>query len=277
MFGLPGNWRGSALSFREKDLKVINSGKEVVIQEEELTASDKVRYLFTKKVPIFDEEGKPRYLLGISEDITELKNALKEKDYLMKELNHRVKNNLAMVSSLINLKDSETEADLSDIKHQIEAISLIHEKLYQTEGVTEIGFRDYIGDLLSSIFSSFTTRQVKIEANIDAVSIPTKSAMSLGLIVNEIVTNAIQHGFTEKEAAVFSIKLEKDKEKNQYELTLSNTGNPFPKDIDIDNPKTLGLRLISALTEQLDGTIDLKRGPYPVFTIRFPIKEVSSI
>ena len=71
--------------------------------------------------------------------------------------------------------------------------------------------------------------------------------------------------------------MEKDKEKNRYELTISNTGNPFPEEIDIANSDTLGLRLISALTEQLGGTIDLKREPRPVFTVRFPIEDVSPI
>ena len=206
-----------------------------------------------------------------------LREALKEKDFLMKELNHRVKNSLLMVSSLINLKDSETAADLSEIKHQIGAISLIHEKLYQTESVAEISCRDYFYELLNSIFSSFSIYQVRIEANIDEISIPTKSAMSLGLIINEIATNAIKHGFNEKEEAVFSIKMEKGKEKNRYELTLSNTGNPFPEEIDIAHSDTLGLQLISALTEQLGGAIDLKREPRPVFTIRFPIEDVSPI
>ena len=178
-----------------------------------------------------------------------------------------------MVSSLISLKDSETADDLSDIQHQIGAISLIHEKLYQTGNVTEISCRDYFDDLLNSIFSSFTTWKVEIEANIDDVYVPTKTAMPLGLVVNEIATNAIKHGFNEKETAVFSIKMDKDKEKNQYELTLSNTGDPFPEEINIDNSDTLGLRLISALVGQIDGTLELQKSPYPVFTIRFPMEE----
>ena len=103
---------------------------------------------------MYDEQGRITGHFGTQHDITELKQAeeklreaLGEKDFLMQELNHRVKNNLNMVSSLINLKDSETAADLSDIKHQIEAISLIHEKLYQTGNMTEIGCRDYFYDL----------------------------------------------------------------------------------------------------------------------------------
>jgi PAS domain S-box-containing protein len=227
---------------------------------------------------VYDTKRNRLFMQCIGYDITDrkknekkLRKALEDKDFLMKELNHRVKNNLAMVSSLINLKDSETEIDLSGIQHQIEAIGLIHEKLYQTGNVTEIGCRGYISDLLNSVFSSFSRLPVRIEANIDAVSIPTKAAMSLGLIVNEIATNAIKHGFNEKEAAVFSVNMKEDRENNRYELILSNTGNPFPEEINIDNSGTLGLRLINALVAQIDGTIELQKKPHPVFTIRFPI------
>jgi two-component sensor histidine kinase len=114
---------------------------------------------------------------------------------------------------------------------------------------------------------------VKIEADIDEISIPTKSAMSLGLIVNEIATNAIKHGFSDQQDAVFSIKMEQGRKNGWYEVTLSNTGGPFPEEIDIDNPQTAGLRVVSALTAQLDGAIDLQRAPLPVFTIRFPLSD----
>ncbi|MFP4443887.1 MAG: PAS domain S-box protein [Spirochaetia bacterium] len=231
---------------------------------------------------VAEYDAEHRRVVGMIQDITErrraedkLRGALKEKEFLMQELNHRVKNNLAMVSSLISLRESETAADYSNIKHQVSAISLIHEKLYQAGNVTEVYCRDYIGDLLSTIFTSFAGRQVKLEANIDAVSIPTKSAMPLGLIINEIATNAIKYGFNEKESALFSVTMKEDRENNRYELILLNTGNPFPEDVDIENPQTLGFRLISALTEQLGGSIDLKRRPYPVFTIRFPHTEIT--
>ncbi len=184
-----------------------------------------------------------------------------------------MKNTLNMISSLISLKDSRTEADLTDIKYQIEAISLIHEKLYQGESETKVVCREYFDDLLNSIFSSFTTLDVRIEKDIDEIYVSTKLAVPLGLIINEIATNAIKHGFSEKEEAAFSIKMEKDNENNLYVLTLSNTGNPFPEDIDVERTDTFGLRLINALVAQIDGTIEMQKSPHPVFTISFPIEE----
>ncbi|MDZ7794222.1 MAG: response regulator [Spirochaetia bacterium] len=203
----------------------------------------------------------------------ELRQTVKEKDFLMKELNHRVKNNLNMVSSLITLKNDEIEYDLSDLTHQIKAIGLIHEKLYQTESLTEICCRDYFDDLLNSIFSSFTTRRVRIEKDIEDICVSTKTAMSLGLIINEIATNAIKYGFNEKEEAVFFVMMKKDIANSEYQLSLSNTGNPFPEDIDIKNTNTLGLRLVDALVAQIDGALELQKKPNPIFTIRFPDAE----
>ena len=260
------------------DEYVLNTGKSIIHKEEEIVSDKNRKVVLFSKFPLKDESENIIGTMGISSNISELKEteiklqeALKEKDFLMKELNHRIKNNLFMVSSLISLKDSETEIDLSDIQHQIEAISLIHEKLYKTENVTDINCRDYFDDLLNSIFTSFTTRQVRVEKDIEDIYVSTKTAMSLGLIVNEIATNAIKYGFTDKEEAVFTIEMKKEKENNQYKLTLSNTGNPFPEDIDIKSTNTLGLRLINALIAQLDGTIELQKKPKPVFTIRFPL------
>jgi two-component sensor histidine kinase len=97
----------------------------------------------------------------------------------------------------------------------------------------------------------------------------------LGLIVNEIATNTIKHGIKAEGDTTFTIELTENKMEDQYILTLSNTGKPFPKDINLDNPETLGLRLISTLVEQIGGTIEMQREPHPVFTIRFPIEENS--
>ncbi|MDY7029638.1 MAG: histidine kinase dimerization/phosphoacceptor domain -containing protein, partial [Spirochaetota bacterium] len=223
---------------------------------------------------LYQDEQSATMLVAIS-DITMLKNALKAKDELMQELNHRVKNNLAMVSSLIRLKDSELgdTADLSDINHQIEAIRLIHEKLYQKDEIARISVREYIKDLIQSVFNSFTVRVIELESRIENISLNSKTALSLGLIINEMATNAIKHGFNEREDPRFTVEMKEDPGSNNYVLTVSNTGNPFPGEIDPENPDTLGLQIISTLVQQLDGTLELKKRPHPVFTITLPIDE----
>lgn len=217
-------------------------------------------------------------IFTIAEDITERKETeerlltvLGEKDFLLKELNHRVKNNLLMVNSLISLKETSLQGavDLSDISRQIDAIRIVHEKLNQTEDIARLNAAEYIHDLLLSIFS-FSNKQIKIDETIESETVSTKLAVTLGLIINEIATNALKHGFPETEEGNFTVTFTEDPLANQYTLTLSNTGRPFPGEIDLDNPETLGMRLISALVGQLEGSIDLKREPHPVFTIRFP-------
>ncbi len=221
-------------------------------------------------------EGSPVRLRGFMIDITKTKEAeanlhkaLEEKDFLMKELNHRVKNNLTIVSSLINLRNSDGQSDLSDLKSRINAISLIHEKLYRQESQTEIHVGEYIRDLLTGIFTSLSSRKVAVETDIDEITMPLKPAVSLGLIINEVGTNAIKHGFSPAEEARFTLTLKKEPRDSLHILTVSNNGKPFPEEISLDNPPSLGLRLIATLIEDLNGSIELKKKPQTVFTIRF--------
>ncbi|MCF7929060.1 MAG: PAS domain S-box protein [Spirochaetales bacterium] len=228
---------------------------------------------------LINNEGKIAGAVIAMHDITEyreieksLRNALEEKDFLMGELNHRVKNNLALVSSLIYLKDSETDEDLSELMHRIDVIKLIHEKLSQQNDLDQIDVKEYLQELLESIFSSAYKGDVDIVNNIEEVSIPTKTAIPLALITNEIATNAIKHGFTSDKEARFTIAMTRDSANTQYVLTLSNTGHPFPEDIGVEHPETMGLQLLSTLADQINGTIELKKEPYPIFTIRFPLQ-----
>jgi len=204
----------------------------------------------------------------------ELREALQEKQFLMQELNHRVKNNLLMITSLISFKESlsKNSADLSDIRHQINAIRIVHEKLYQAEDVNHIDARDYFQDLLESIFSSFTERPVRIENQIENISLETKKVIPLGLIVNEIATNAIKYGFVGNEESLFRMLITRNKASEEYEITISNSGIAFPAEIDLDNAETLGMRLIKALVDQLEGTVELNKSPHPEFTIKIPIE-----
>ncbi len=214
-------------------------------------------------------KGDEGFFVSFIRDISDVNRSLKEKDSLMEELNHRVKNNLMMVSSLISLKNNALgdNIDLSDIAHQVDAIRIIHEKLNNGEQFDRINIRDYLQEILETVFY-FSAHPVCIKNNIDKIFLESKQAVSIGLIVNEIATNSVKHGFTTEQSAEFSADLHCIKD-GEYVLTLSDNGRMFPNDVDIENTPSLGLQLIKSLVQQLDGSIELKKQPHPVFTIRF--------
>jgi two-component system, sensor histidine kinase PdtaS len=221
--------------------------------------------------------------LQIAADITERKQFeesqqknIEEKEAFMQELNHRVKNNLMMITALVSMKNRELgdDVDLSDLEHQIAAIRIVHEKLYQTGNITRIDFKTYSQDLLSTIFTAYPAGSVTVENKSESIFLPTKLAIPLGLILNELATNAVKHGFTADAPARFAIELRsflsEGNAKGRYVLTVSNNGRPFPEKVDPKKADSMGLRLITVLTEQIQGTIELQKEPHPTFTIRFP-------
>jgi PAS domain S-box-containing protein len=204
----------------------------------------------------------------------ELKKAVEEKTYLLRELNHRVKNNLAIVTSLIGTKDAALgdSVDLADLKHRIEAIRIVHDRLYRSDEVKQIDVGGYLHDLLATVFSSLGDRRVAIENRVEAIMVETKVAIPLGLIVNEIATNAIKHGFDPDIEARFTVEMRREPEDGVCVLTLANSGRPFPENVDLNRTDSLGLRLVPLLVNQIGGTVDLERTPSATFTIRFPIE-----
>ncbi len=215
---------------------------------------------------------------GIAIDITrrkevetQLSEAVDAKDKLMRELNHRVKNNLLLVTSLINLKDESLgpEIDLSDIAHHVSAIRGLHEMLAAGAEVGSINLREYVGRLVSSLFSLASTR-VDVVTDVDEVTVPSDYAIHIGLIINELGTNALKYGFG-KGGGTFSLTLTRRAGRNELELVVENSGRPIPDDVDLEDPKTLGLRVISALVAQLRATVVIRRAPSPRFEFRIPL------
>jgi PAS domain S-box-containing protein len=203
-----------------------------------------------------------------------LKQAVVEKELLMKEVNHRVKNHLALISSLIHLKMSVTGSkDLADLKNQIEAIIIVHDKMYQDNQILEMDFHRYTKDLLNTIINSLAEKPVKINVKMEQVFIPPKRITHLGLLINEIATNAIKHGFKDVDQPMFNVEMRTDQRNNEYTLVLSNNGKPLPENFNPDTADTLGLKLISALIEQIKGSLDIQKEPHPQFTISFPFPE----
>jgi len=257
----------------------LSNGTTYRLELELIRPGGELRYVIAHGGATYDESGRITGLYGTVQDITDrkkiernLEKALEEKTFLMKELNHRVKNNLTIIASLIGLKDQELgdSVDLSGIRHQIDAIRIIHEKLYRSDRIRSINVRDYLNELLAAYFSTFTRRgEVVVESNIESFEIPAGTAVPLGLIINELATNAVKHGFDGTEKSMFRVNMHRDSKSNQCILHISNTGRAFPQDVDIHSAKSLGLQLVATLVNQIHGKIELSRDPYTVYTLIF--------
>ena len=238
-------------------------------------------FIETKTFVIPTDQG---YRAGsIIRDVTKRKNEhrrlerlLEERQILLKEMNHRVKNNLYLINSLIGLKEHDLKGsiDLSDLKKQIHSIRLVHEQLHQSDTVTHIHFKDYAEKILSNVFSA-SSRSIEVKVTSEVDRLHSRITVPLGLIINELATNAVKYGFNDAQDALFSLELKRNGNEErggtvqEYTLSVSNTGNPFPDNLDVERPQSMGLRLVSALADQLDGRLEIEREPYTVFTIHF--------
>ncbi|EMJ93310.1 sensor histidine kinase [Leptospira alstonii] len=200
----------------------------------------------------------------IIRDITErkhgeerLKKTLEEKEVMLKEIHHRVKNNLQVVASLLGLQAEHSENEkisriLKECERRIQSMALIHKELYQSENITKIDFYDYLDTLLVSLLHSFG-KEKKVEFRISSkpnfVSIET--AIPLGLIVNELVTNSLKYAFSDEGGGKISVKLRLDVLESVLEVCDNGVG--MPETFDLDKSESLGLRLVGILSKQLRG------------------------
>lgn len=203
----------------------------------------------------------------------ELRGALEQKEQLLRELNHRVKNSLLMVSSLVSLKERTSPAaqDLTEVKTFVNTIQLIHEKLHQADNIEFIAFAPYVRELLSDIVTLFAGPPITLDLDIPDVTLPTSSAVNLGLILNELTTNTLKHGFEHTSRPRISVTLVRNDDSGEYVLTFSNNGLPLPDDFDSNGSASrgLGTRLVHSFVDKIGGTIQVDRAPHPVFTIGF--------
>ena len=206
-----------------------------------------------------------------------LERSVQEKQYLLQELNHRVKNNLSLVSALIYTKEDALggRVDLSDLRNRIDTVRLVYDKLQRAEEVSAVNLHDYLNDLLTTVFASLSRCSVKLEAEIESVQVPPKLAVPLGLIVNEIATNAVKHAFgghDPPKEACFRASLSTKESNQDYALVLSNNGPPIPESVDLENPASLGMQLVTLLSKQIGGRLELVRAPQPIYTIQFELE-----
>ena len=213
-------------------------------------------------------------------DITErkkaeilLKASIKEKELLLREIHHRVKNSLQIISSLLSLQadeidDKEIVERYNESENRIHTIALVHESLYNSNDISEINFHDYVESLVQNIKDSYNVniKNIKITLELDDYELGIETAIPLGLIINELVSNAIKHAFMNQEG---NILLKLTKSDDIYELTIRDDGKGLRNDFDIDNEKSLGFILINALVKQLEGEIEVLIDGGSVFIIKF--------
>ncbi|WP_392535746.1 PAS domain S-box protein [Nostoc sp. C117] len=204
-----------------------------------------------------------------------LRSALAEKEVLLKEVHHRVKNNLQIVSSLLQLqshtlKDPEVIKVFRESQNRIESISLIHKNLYTSANIGEINVADYIHNLAASLLISYQigSGRIALETDIAPVSLNIDQAIACGLAINELISNALKHAFPNEQLGKISIALRNID--NRIEMTIRDNGIGLPDNLDWKNTDSLGLSLVYDLvTEQLEGNITLERNHGTVFKIQF--------
>ncbi len=195
--------------------------------------------------------------------IAEKDNLIDEKEWLMKEIHHRVKNNLQIVISLLNTQSSFLKDDLAyrairESQHRMQSISLIHQKLYQSDNLSLVNMPAYISDLVQYLANSFDiAARIDFELEIAPIQLDVNRSVPLGLILNESITNSIKYAFPEGRPGKIKIKLS-EQEAGKYELMISDDGIGPPGSIDIAKSKTLGMNLMRGLAKQLSGRISVE-------------------
>lgn len=229
--------------------------------------------------PVFSGENVSGITL-ILRDITDSKKAeekiqqsLKEKEILLQEVHHRVKNNLQIILSILNLQhaqitDKKTLDLVRDIRSRIKAMSFIHELLYQTDDFSSINFSEYITNITSNLIYSYTQNQtIDLKLDVGTIFLDLDSAIPCGLIINEIVTNALKYAFTDQKNGEVNVSLT---QKNEFiQLTIADNGRGLPDNIDYRNTESLGMQLVVTLVQQLGGEIVLDNSNGAKYTITF--------
>ncbi|MBN3874025.1 sensor histidine kinase [Nostoc sp. JL33] len=218
--------------------------------------------------------------LACKESEEQIKVLLQEKEVLLKETHHRLKNNLQILSSLLSLeaeylKDNRAIEVFKNSQNRIQSMALIHDKLYQSKDLASINFAEYIQDLITNLLNSYklNSTAINLKIKIEDVFLVSDAAILCGLIINELISNSLKHAFNQRESGEICIEFCSLKA-NLFTLTISDNGVGFPKDFDFQTTESLGLRLIKGLTNQLRGNIDFSNNNGVKFKITFSTKKL---
>jgi len=274
----------SKLVFREHQVwatrseEIIRAGQECRSEE---IMSESGRVFLRDYFPL-SVDGDWHYHLWRYEDITDRKRSdekirasLKEKEVLLKEIHHRVKNNLQVISSLLNLqanqiRDKESAQVFRDSQSRVRAMSLVHERLYQSSDLARIDFAGYVQDVTRHLLRSYQSgpRGVKLKVDVDPVSFNIDTAIPCALIINELVSNSLKYAFPNGKDGEILIRLNQT-DTEDLNLCISDNGIGFPADVSWEKTDSLGLQLVRSLTDQLNGSITCQLDRGAKFDIRF--------
>jgi two-component sensor histidine kinase len=236
-----------------------------------LMADGRVKYVQERCETDYDQNGRPIRSHGTLQDVTErrlaelrIETALREKETLLREVHHRVKNNLQIISSLLyfqskKIRDVEDLAAFREGQDRLKSMILVHEKLYRSENLAHIDFADYVRALADGVRQSYAPIRAKIDLVIDvpSLALPLEIAMPTGMILNELLTNSFKYAFPGGHGGMVRICVIPAEE--AIEILVEDTGVGFPEGIDPERPATFGLQLIHGLMSQLGGRIVFRR------------------
>ncbi|MDH5717093.1 MAG: PAS domain S-box protein [Spirochaetia bacterium] len=267
----------------KNDLKVIKTKKPIEAEEQVYHKDKSLHTYLTIKFPVYADKKTPYGICAISTDITErinndkkLKNSLLEQEILLQEVHHRVKNNLQIISSLLELQGIYTNNEnlknmIENSQNRIKTMSIAHEILYKTKDFSNINFKNYIKLLIKSIYKihGISENKIKLKLNIENKYIILNKAIYLGIIINELITNSLKHAFTNQKRGEIGVILKNSKNK-KIELVIYDTGSGIKTKLLNNRRKTLGLHLVHLLARnQLKGEIISNRTNGTLFKIIF--------
>ena len=261
--------------FVNKRNELFNQVKNTLVPAEyidkEIKDNGKTLYFLRKIFPVTNNKKVLNYMIGFGIDITtnveqslKIEESLKEKETLLGEVHHRVKNNLAIVLGLIEMqlvksKNDSLRQELSEVQHRITAMSLIHEKLYKTANFADIDLSDYLKDLVKFLSGFYSKgKSIKIDFDLDQVSVTPKKAIPIALIVNELITNSFKYAFNNRNEGLIMVSLKKEAENNV--LCIADDGPGLPQDfpLDVNKFESLGFKLLFIFTKQLKASYVVK-------------------